>query len=111
MSRLDPEQLQRLKQRNHEMMQRKAEAAAAKQQEEQKRLNRLHAIQQQVMHINPSFATILRKHRGCSSYGRALALHARGTGFDSLHLHSPFALRGYWLHFFVPVMDSQHSSS
>ena len=23
---------------------------------------------------------------GCSSYGRALALHARGTGFDSLHL-------------------------
>ena len=25
--------------------------------------------------------------RGCSSYGRALALHARGTGFDSPHLH------------------------
>jgi hypothetical protein len=23
---------------------------------------------------------------GCSSYGRALASHARGTGFDSLHL-------------------------
>ena len=29
--------------------------------------------------------------RGCSSYGRALALHARGTGFDSLHLqYDPF---------------------
>jgi hypothetical protein len=25
--------------------------------------------------------------RGCSSYGRALASHARGTGFDSPHLH------------------------
>ena len=24
---------------------------------------------------------------GCSSNGRALALHARGTGFDTLHLH------------------------
>ena len=27
---------------------------------------------------------------GCSSYGRALALHARGTGFDSLHLQALF---------------------
>ena len=25
--------------------------------------------------------------RGCSSNGRALALHARGTGFDPPHLH------------------------
>ena len=25
--------------------------------------------------------------RGCSLNGRALALHARGTGFDPLHLH------------------------
>ncbi|AET05419.1 hypothetical protein MTR_8g105280 [Medicago truncatula] len=24
---------------------------------------------------------------GCSSHGRALALHARGTGFDTPHLH------------------------
>ena len=27
---------------------------------------------------------------GCSSNGRALALHARGTGFDPLHLHFLF---------------------
>ena len=26
--------------------------------------------------------------RGCSSNGRALAQHARGTGIDTLHLHS-----------------------
>ncbi len=25
--------------------------------------------------------------RGCSSNGRALALHARGTGIDAQHLH------------------------
>jgi hypothetical protein len=25
--------------------------------------------------------------RGCSSYGRALASHVSGTGFDSPHLH------------------------
>ena len=25
--------------------------------------------------------------RGCSSYGRAFALHARGTGIDTPHLH------------------------
>ena len=28
---------------------------------------------------------------GCSSDGRALALHARGTGIDTPHLHSIFA--------------------
>ena len=27
---------------------------------------------------------------GCSSDGRALALHARGTGIDTPHLHSSF---------------------
>ena len=27
---------------------------------------------------------------GCSSNGRALALHARGTGFDPPHLHQSF---------------------
>ncbi|AES63732.1 hypothetical protein MTR_2g012640 [Medicago truncatula] len=27
---------------------------------------------------------------GCSSNGRALALHARGTGFDPPHLHPYF---------------------
>ncbi len=30
--------------------------------------------------------------RGCSSNGRALALHARGTGFDTLHLQMCFIL-------------------
>jgi len=30
--------------------------------------------------------------RGCSSNGRALALHARGTGFDPPHLHHSFEL-------------------
>jgi hypothetical protein len=29
-------------------------------------------------------------NRGCSSNGRALALHARGTGFDPPHLHLYF---------------------
>ncbi|PHT57866.1 hypothetical protein CQW23_00229 [Capsicum baccatum] len=29
-----------------------------------------------------------KDNRGCSSNGRALALHARGTGFDPPHLHS-----------------------
>ena len=29
---------------------------------------------------------------GCSSYGRALALHARGTGFNSLHLQGLICL-------------------
>lgn len=38
------------------------------------------------------------QHRGCSSYGRALASHARGTGFDSPHLHltSLFFLIYFW---------------
>ncbi|KAK9000183.1 hypothetical protein V6N11_080688 [Hibiscus sabdariffa] len=31
-------------------------------------------------------------NRGCSSDGRALALHARGTGFDPPHLHFPFCM-------------------
>lgn len=31
--------------------------------------------------------TVQYKTWGCSSNGRALALHARGTGFDPLHLH------------------------
>ena len=52
MSRLDPEQLHRLKQRNQELMQRRAEAAAAKQQEEEKRLSRLHAVQEQVLIVS-----------------------------------------------------------
>ena len=47
-SKLDPGQLQRLKQRNHELMQRKAKAKAAEKQQEEKRLARLHEIQQQV---------------------------------------------------------------
>ena len=47
-SKLDAGQLQRLKQRNHELMQRKAEAAAAKQQQEETRLARLQAMQDQV---------------------------------------------------------------
>ncbi|KAL3133005.1 hypothetical protein ABBQ38_006914 [Trebouxia sp. C0009 RCD-2024] len=47
-SRLDPEQLHRIQQRNHELMQRKTESAAAKQHGEEQRLSRLHAIQQQV---------------------------------------------------------------
>ena len=29
----------------------------------------------------------VKQIRGCSSNGRALALHARGTGFDPPHLH------------------------
>ena len=29
---------------------------------------------------------------GCSSNGRALALHARGTGIDARHLHFFFIL-------------------
>ncbi|KAL3149357.1 hypothetical protein ABBQ32_002160 [Trebouxia sp. C0010 RCD-2024] len=47
-SRLDFEQLHRIKQRNHELMQRKKETTAAKQHEEEERLSRLHAIQEQV---------------------------------------------------------------
>ena len=47
-SRLNAGQLQRLKQRNQELMQRKAEAAAARRQETDQRLARLHAIQEQV---------------------------------------------------------------
>ena len=91
MSRLDPEQLHRLKQRNHELMQRTAQAAAAKQHEEEKRSSRLTAIQEQVCAFLQIIAEVIllstKLFRGCSSYGRALALHARGTGFDSLHLH------------------------
>ena len=49
---------------------------------------------------------------GCSSNGRALALHARGTGFDPLHLHSiyifPFLLLPYPIVFFH--FTSQFSS-
>ncbi|KAL4333333.1 hypothetical protein GQ457_07G039480 [Hibiscus cannabinus] len=30
---------------------------------------------------------MIKTNRGCSSNGRALALHARGTGFDPPHLH------------------------
>ena len=30
--------------------------------------------------------------RGCSSHGRPLALHARGTGIDTLHLHITLCL-------------------
>lgn len=48
-SRLDFEQLHRIKQRNHELMQRKKETTAAKQHEEEERLSRLHAIQEQVI--------------------------------------------------------------
>ena len=29
----------------------------------------------------------IRKVRGCSSYGRAFASHARGKGIDTPHLH------------------------
>ena len=32
---------------------------------------------------------LLNRKWGCSSNGRALALHARGTGFDPLHLQIP----------------------
>ena len=90
--RLDPEQLHRLKQRNHELMQRTAQAAAAKQHEEEKRSSRLTAVQEQVCTFLQIIAEVINGSvkllRGCSSYGRALALHARGTGFDSLHLHA-----------------------
>ena len=34
--------------------------------------------------------------RGCSSNGRALALHARGTGFDPPHLHSNHGFSGFF---------------
>ena len=34
-------------------------------------------------------------NRGCSSNGRALALHARGTGFDPLHLHGCY-IHQFW---------------
>ena len=88
-------------------MQRKVEAAAAKQQEEEKRLSRLHAIKQQVGIVNiftqNGWLGILVW--GCSSYGRALALHARGTGFDSLHLHSSFMqCFGFMFPFFSACM-------
>ena len=46
--KLDPGQLQRLKQRNHELMQRKVKAKAAEQQQEERRLARLQDIQEQV---------------------------------------------------------------
>ena len=32
----------------------------------------------------------IRKVRGCSSYGRAFASHARGKGIDTPHLHKIF---------------------
>ena len=32
---------------------------------------------------------------GCSSYGRAFALHARGTGIDTPHLHYSFQKKIY----------------
>jgi len=47
-AKLDPGQLQRLKERNHELMQCKSEAAAAKQREEEERVARVAALQQQV---------------------------------------------------------------
>ena len=106
-SRLDPEQLHRLKQRNQDLIQRKAEAAAAKQQQEEKRLSRLHAIQEQVCLkceiICYFFGIVGMRFRGCSSYGRALALHARGTGFDSLHLHcvALFSLSSFASNYFI----------
>ena len=34
-----------------------------------------------------NYLTQMEVVRGCSSNGRALALHARGTGFDPPHLH------------------------
>ncbi|KAH0698352.1 hypothetical protein KY289_015834 [Solanum tuberosum] len=55
-------------------------------------------------------------NRGCSSNGRALALHARGTGFNPPHLHS-FSFRLY-LHevgvrseYTLPSPDPTHGIS
>ncbi len=39
---------------------------------------------------------------GCSSNGRALALHARGTGIDALLLH-------FWYFCLCVLCDSQHA--
>ena len=44
--------------------------------------------------------TLIWTRRGCSSHGRALALHARGTGFDTPHLH---------LHFIILLLSSAFS--
>ena len=46
--KLSPGQLQRLRDRNQELIQRKAQGAAAKQREEEERVARLEAIQDQV---------------------------------------------------------------
>ena len=40
-------------------------------------------------------STCFLLRRGCSSYGRAFALHARGTGIDTPHLHFNFFLKIY----------------
>lgn len=45
---LSAEQLQRLKERNNELVQRRVEAASAKQREEEERVARLEALQEQV---------------------------------------------------------------
>ena len=40
--------------------------------------------------VETNMNCLIEIKRGCSSNGRALALHARGTGFDPLHLHFCF---------------------
>ena len=52
--------------------------------------------QTQFMSLKIKILCDLEHQRGCSSYGRALASHARGTGFDSPHLQAFVFFSSAW---------------
>ncbi len=112
-------QLQRLKERNHMFMQRRTEAVFAKQREQEEHAARLEALQDQVcikgksrmlcslrtnrlkVCIYSVEKSACQQIRGCSSYGRALTLHVRGTGIDALLLHCSLSILGFSFYAFV----------